>query len=291
VNDGKCNSVATAGKKVSPLNITKYNFTHVPNICIGVPLILNTNAVDQYAVHYNWDFGDGFNYLKASPGSHKYMDKGDYKIKLNVTNDYCPKYNYQQIGTSVKVLAPVPSNSYKYVFLANQDNIIVTKTDPGYVKYEWTPSMNLNFYNIPNPTFNGTKYVDYSLKRTDTVSSCVVIDEYEIVVTTDVIVEVPNAFTPNNDGVNDILKVEHSPGILPDGFEFRIFNRWGKLMFLSTDINKGWDGRDTNGVLQEMDGYNYVLYYKYNKTTINSQGQFETVTIPIPKTGSVILFR
>ena len=38
-------------------------------------------------------------------------------------------------------------------------------------------------------------------------------------------------------------------------------------------------------------GYNYVLYYKYNKTTINSQGQFETVTIPIPKTGSVILFR
>ena len=292
VNDGKCNSVATAGKKVSPLNITKYNFSHVPNICIGVPLIVTTNAVDQYNVHYNWDFGDGFNYLKASPGSHKYMEKGDYKIKLNVTNDYCPRYNYIQIGNTIKVLAPVPSNSYKFVFLANQDNIIQTKTDPGYVVYKWTPNTNLNNYNIPNPVFNGDKYASYNLTRTDTVSSCYVIDEYEIVVTQEVFVNVPNAFTPNNDGLNDILKVECSPGVLPDKFEFKIYNRWGRLMFLTTDKNKGWDGRDSNGVLQEMDGYNYVIDYQYNKTIKNASGQFETVTIPISKkTGTVILFR
>ena len=50
---------------------------------VSVPLIVNTNAVDQYSVYYNWDFGDGFKYLKANPASHKYMAKGDYKIKLN----------------------------------------------------------------------------------------------------------------------------------------------------------------------------------------------------------------
>ncbi|MCE2656338.1 MAG: PKD domain-containing protein, partial [Sediminibacterium sp.] len=262
VNDGKCNSVATAGKKVSPLNITKYSFTHVPNICIGVPLIVNTNAVDQYNVHYNWDFGDGFNYLKASPGSHKYMAKGDYKIKVNVTNDYCPKYNYQIIGSTVKVASAIKPTTFKYFFLAKQPFNVVTKTDPGYVQYKWNPDIFLDNPNKPNPIFNGDKSTDYTLTRTDTISSCSVTDEYEIIVSTEVYANVPNAFTPNNDGLNDVLKVEYSTGVGAD-FNFRIFNRWGKLMFQTNDKNKGWDGRDPSGILQEMDGYSYFLEYNY----------------------------
>ena len=283
VNDGKCNSVATAGKKVSPLNITKYTFTHVPNICIGVPLIVNTNAVDQYNVHYNWDFGDGFNYLKASPGSHKYMAKGDYKIKVNVTNDYCPKYNYQIIGSAVKVAAAIKPTTFKYYFLAKQPFDVVTKTDPGYVKYKWNPEIFLNNPNQPNPIFNGDKSTDYTLTRTDTISSCSVTDEYEIIVSTEVYANVPNAFTPNNDGLNDVLKVEYSLGIGAD-FNFRIYNRWGKLMFETNDKNKGWDGRDPSGLLQEMDGYSYFLAYSYIDPLTQELKNSK-------KTGSVILFR
>jgi gliding motility-associated-like protein len=283
VNDGKCNSVATAGKKVSPLNITKYSFTHVPNICIGVPLIVNTNAVDQYNVHYNWDFGDGFNYLKASPGSHKYMAKGDYKIKVNVTNDYCPKYNYQIIGSTVKVASAIKPTTFKYYFLAKQPFNVVTKTDPGYVQYKWNPDIFLDNPNKPNPIFNGDKSTDYTLTRTDTISSCSVTDEYEIIVSTEVYANVPNAFTPNNDGLNDVLKVEYSTGVGAD-FNFRIFNRWGKLMFQTNDKNKGWDGRDPSGILQEMDGYSYFLEYNYIDP-LTSELKISK------KTGSVILFR
>jgi gliding motility-associated-like protein len=283
VNDGKCNSVATAGKKVSPINITKYTFTHVPNICIGVPLIVNTNAVDQYSVHYNWDFGDGFNYLKASPGSHKYMAKGDYKIKLNVTNDFCPKYNYQIIGSAVKVASAIKPTTFKYFFLAKQPSNVVTKTDPGYVQYKWNPATFLDNPNQANPIFNGDKSTDYTLTRTDTITSCSVTDEYEIIVSTEVYANVPNAFTPNNDGLNDILKVEYSAGVGAD-FNFRIFNRWGKLMFQTNDKNKGWDGRDSSGLLQEMDGYSYLLEYNYIDP-------IKSVLKNIKKTGSVILFR
>jgi gliding motility-associated-like protein len=283
VNDGKCNSLATAGKKVSLLNITKYSFTHVPNICIGVPLIVNTNAVDQYNVHYNWDFGDGFNYLKASPGSHKYMAKGDYKIKVNVTNDYCPKYNYQIIGSAVKVSSAIKPTTFKYFFLAKQPFNVVTKTDPGYVQYKWNPDIFLDNPNKPNPIFNGDKSTDYTLTRTDTISSCSVTDEYEIIVSTEVYANVPNAFTPNNDGLNDVLKVEYSAGIGAD-FNFRIFNRWGKLMFQTNDRNKGWDGRDSSGILQEMDGYSYFLEYNYIDPLTSELKN-------IKKTGSVILFR
>ena len=283
VNDGKCNSLATAGKRVSPINITKYTFTHVPNICIGVPLIVNTNAVDQYSVHYNWDFGDGFNYLKASPGSHKYMAKGEYKIKVNVTNDYCPKYNYQVIGTAVKVASAIKPTTFKYFFLAKQPFNIVTKIDPGYVQYKWNPTIFLDNSNQPNPIFNGDKSTDYTLTRTDTISSCTVTDEYEIIVSTEVYANVPNAFTPNNDGLNDLLKVEYSLGIGAD-FNFRIFNRWGKLMFQTNDKNKGWDGRDPSGLLQEMDGYSYLLAYNYIDPLTSELKN-------IKKTGTIILFR
>jgi gliding motility-associated-like protein len=283
VNDGKCNSVATAGKKVFPINITKYTFTHVPNICIGVPLIVNTNAADQYSVYYNWDFGDGFKYLKANPASHKFMAKGDYKIKLNVTNDFCPKYNYQVIGTAVKVVAAIKPTTFKYFFLANQPFNVVTKTDPGYVQYKWNPTSFLDNPNNLNPIFNGDKSTDYTLTRTDTISSCTVTDEYEIIVSTEVYANVPNAFTPNNDGLNDVLKVEYSLGIGTE-FNFRIFNRWGKLMFQTNDKNKGWDGRDSSGLLQEMDGYSYLLEYNYIDPLTSELKNTR-------KTGSVILFR
>lgn len=283
VNDGKCNSLATAGKKVSPINITKYTFTHVPNICIGVPLIVNTNTVDQYSVHYNWDFGDGFNYLKANPASHKYMAKGDYKIKVSVTNDYCPKYNYQVIGSLVKVVAAIKPTTFKYFFLAKQSFNVVTKTNPGYVQYKWNPEIFLDNSYKPNPIFNGDKSTDYTLTRLDTITSCSVTDEYEIIVSTEVYANVPNAFTPNNDGLNDVLKVEYSLGIGAD-FNFRIFNRWGKLMFQTNDKNKGWDGRDPSGLLQEMDGYSYLLEYNYIDPLTSELKN-------IKKTGSVILFR
>ncbi len=283
VNDGKCNSLATAGKKVSPLNITKYSFTHVPNICIGVPLVINTSAVDQYNVHYNWSFGDGFNYLKSSPGSHKFMAKGDYKIKMNVTNDYCPNYNYQLIGNTVKVSSAITPTTFKYFFLAKQPFNVVTKTDPGYVQYKWNPAIFLDDPNKPNPIFNGDKSTDYTLTRTDTISSCSVTDEYEIIVSTEVYANVPNAFTPNNDGLNDVLKVAYSAGVGAE-FNFRIFNRWGKLIFQTIDKNKGWDGRDPSGILQEMDGYSYLLEYNYIDPLSQELKR-------IKKTGSIILFR
>ena len=52
---------------------------------------------------------------------------------------------------------------------------------------------------------------------------------------------VPSAFTPNNDGDNDIfLPVFNS--VDSKRYNFKVFNRWGELLFETTDINEGWDG-------------------------------------------------
>jgi gliding motility-associated-like protein len=53
-------------------------------------------------------------------------------------------------------------------------------------------------------------------------------------------VYVPTAFTPNNDGLNDILKPYYVQ--IKSLSYFTIFNRWGQKVFSTNDLNKGWDG-------------------------------------------------
>lgn len=58
----------------------------------------------------------------------------------------------------------------------------------------------------------------------------------------------PSAFTPNSDGLNDIFKVF---GQYTAQVEFKIFNRWGELLFITTDLDKGWDGTYKGNAMPE----------------------------------------
>ncbi len=75
---------------------------------------------------------------------------------------------------------------------------------------------------------------------------------------------IPSAFSPNNDGINDQLRVIPTNGIT--AFEWQIFNRWGNLLFSSSDINEGWDGnyQDTDC---DMGVYVYVGTVTFNDGT------------------------
>lgn len=73
------------------------------------------------------------------------------------------------------------------------------------------------------------------------------------------LVDVANAFSPNKDGQNDIIYVK---GYGIEELEFRIYNRWGQLIFESNDISVGWDGT-FKGVPQEAEVYVYTLKAKF----------------------------
>jgi gliding motility-associated-like protein len=66
----------------------------------------------------------------------------------------------------------------------------------------------------------------------------------------------PTAFTPNGDGLNDIIK----PTFIGPAanYDFRIYNRWGQLMFRSKTPGTGWDGR-FNGIIQKSDVYVFFI--------------------------------
>jgi gliding motility-associated-like protein len=76
-------------------------------------------------------------------------------------------------------------------------------------------------------------------------------------ITLPLLLYIPNTFTPNNDGVNDIFKPE-GDGVLK--FEMMIFDRWGNLIFNTDDINKGWDGKANGGSeIAQIDTYVYLI--------------------------------
>jgi gliding motility-associated-like protein len=64
------------------------------------------------------------------------------------------------------------------------------------------------------------------------------------------VIWVPNAFTPDGDGFNDYFGPK-GVGINPDGFEFYVYNRWGELIFFTTDVNQTWDGKVNNRYVQQ----------------------------------------
>lgn len=67
---------------------------------------------------------------------------------------------------------------------------------------------------------------------------------------------VPNAFTPNNDGKNDVYRVRFKGDVKLESFS--IFNRYGQRIFYTTDVNTGWDGT-WNDKLQDLGTYFYYI--------------------------------
>jgi len=74
-------------------------------------------------------------------------------------------------------------------------------------------------------------------------------------------VVMPNAFTPNNDKINDIFK-PLAIFISTDNYYFEVFNRWGECIFSTTDPTEGWTGRDKKDRVSPEDVYFYILQYQ-----------------------------
>lgn len=76
---------------------------------------------------------------------------------------------------------------------------------------------------------------------------------------------VPTAFTPNNDGLNDVFKaIPDCPNIRLNNFSMLIYNRWGEAVFKSNDINKGWNGISKNGYI-DPGTYIYLINYSFKQ--------------------------
>lgn len=278
VNDGFCNSIFSNGVRIYQYKIPNYTFSNTNYVCVNSPIKIVSNTADANGSHFIWNFGDSTTSILANPQKHNYSKDGKYQISLSYKNDFCPKLDTLIKGDSIQVVNPLNGDQFTMFLLSGIDTLLTNiKTDSGYTQYLWSPGTYLNTVFGKSPVFNGDKTIDYILTRTDPSSHCQIADTYHIIVSNDVVVNIPKAFTPNHDGLNDVLKIEYGAGLKTFNY-FKLFNRWGKLIYETNDVNGIWDGK-FNGRDQDVDAYTYLLDYITFKD--------EHIT----KTGSVILLR
>ena len=104
----------------------------------------------------------------------------------------------------------------------------------------WHPPTWLNSQTSYTPIFDGLSDQLYTIEI-KTVSGCVTVDTQMVKTVKQVEVHVPTAFTPNNDGLNDLLR----PTLMgvKELRYFRVFNRWGQMIFDTKTERAGWDGK------------------------------------------------
>lgn len=171
------------------------------------------------------------------------------------------------VAISVNNLCPVTQtvfvhvNPKPYVFAGNDttvnavEPIFISATGNG--QLQWISGENIDCFNCAHTQVYPNASSCYVVEVVD-VKGCKAHDEICLNILIDNSIYIPNTFTPNNDGLNDVFYVY---GLGLEDYSMTIFNRWGAKIFTSTDQARGWDGK-FNGKDCKEDTYIYKLTYK-----------------------------
>jgi gliding motility-associated-like protein len=243
-----------------------------PILCVDFSDLSTVNSGS--ITGWTWDFGDGSPNAYTQNPSHCFSTTGTYTITLTTTsNNGCVQTLV--IPDMIEVY-PVPTAS----FAANPQHTDVLNTQISYfdnsqgnpVQWSWNfgdPSTLSDTSSLQNTTYAysdeaGGTYPVY-LQVTNQYG-CVDDTSLEVIVDPNWSFYIPNAFTPNGDGVNDLF---FGKGTGITDYEIWVFDRWGNLIFTTTDINEGWDGtvQGKSGEICQEDVYVWkvVLRDVFNK--------------------------
>ncbi len=201
---------------------------------------------------WTWTFGDGSPNSTLQNPSHTYVNAGNYTVTLTVTsNQGCTASVSQQITVQPGPTAQFSENPT--VAVIGQTVQFTDQSFTGIVSWLWhfgdgDSSM------VQNPThiYNAGGIYTVILVVTDAFGCSDTITEIVII---SMPPNVPTGFSPNGDGQNDILFVKGGPY---KELEFRIYNNWGELIFISHNQKDGWDGTK-EGVKQPLGVYVWTV--------------------------------
>jgi gliding motility-associated-like protein len=222
-----------------------------------VPLPPNFTNTTKAGNTYQWDFGNGATSTLQTP-NYVYTTPGTYTIRL-IAIDLATCNQRDTVFKTINVFVK-PTASFTYTPNPPIENTPTqfNNNTINATSYKWqfgdgdssTMTNPLHQF-IKTATFNTCLYATNQFGCRDTI--CLPVQAL-----VQPLIDVPTALTPNGDGVNDF--------VIPRGFgietiNFRIFNRWGNLLFETNQRNVGWDGR-YKGEVQPMDAYTYTLEAK-----------------------------
>ena len=146
-----------------------------------------------------------------------------------------------------------------------EDGIELDGTATG--NFSWSPTEGLSNPNILNPIATPVTSTVYTL--TSNVNGCIATDEVIVVANCGFII-IPNVFTPNGDSDNEEFVIFNFG--IPE-YEIKIYNRWGDLMFESTNSNKHWDGQQNSTPAAEGTYYYTLKANDANGNSLIQEGQ------------------
>jgi gliding motility-associated-like protein len=275
--------------KVDTVAVTAFKLPYgqvIPNVANGcVELMVNFIVATDIGTSFIWNFGDGTSVPAATPTpiTHTFVTDGVYDITLTVTSAQgCTTIvaNPQMI-----TVYPLPVADFSYVPSDPSIlNPIVTFTNgsTGASTYNW----NFGDLTVLNDTSTAVDpYYTYLVSGDYTVTliavsqyGCKDTTEQVIVVDPAFAVFVPNAFSPNGDGLNDEF-LPKGVGINEDKYKLIIFDRWGANIFESNNWSTGWDGKANGGadVAQEDVFVWRILLYDWKGTKHSLTGRVTVV--------------
>ncbi|MEO8148824.1 MAG: PKD domain-containing protein [Bacteroidia bacterium] len=211
-------------------------FNTNPQPCDSIALSFNNNSAN--ALSYSWDFGDGSTSSISTP-YHIYSSPGVYTVTLVAANN-CDTDTFIQNVTVDSLQFPKADFQFqvtpctgKTTFTNNSTNASAylwnfgdgTSSTDSIPVHTYTTTGAYNVTLIANP---GDPCSD-SLTLTVTITDAAAIDWF-----------IPNCFTPNDDGLNDVFEIKGLSDCVD--YHLKIFNRWGRKIFESSNDIKNWDG-------------------------------------------------
>jgi gliding motility-associated-like protein len=240
----------TVSKSVTlqSLPVISANF---PDGCMNSPVQFDATQIDNSTTisQWQWSFGDNKTSQQQNP-QHLYSADGNYPVEVFVIDIN---------GCSSDTLTDDINIVFAQAFAGN-DTVII-KDIPfqmqgsGGQGYSWSPPTALSDASISNPVALPQDDIKYILTIT-TPEGCKAVDDINVTVFKGSAIYVPTGFTPNKDGLNDVL-IPGYVGIKTLSY-FIVFNRWGEKIFETRNLGEGWDGK-INGAEQGSGTYAWII--------------------------------
>ena len=259
------NCIDSISKEVVVFPLPKSKFsTSTPQGCATwcVDFENQTSISTGKVNSYTWNFGDGNSSTKNNP-SHCFINTGISPLKFTISLH--TQSDKGCVGdTLIKDLItvfPITQAQFSYNPIELDDiNNIATFTDESTNENSWLWKFGEEGVSTnENPTHSfistGDHYVTLKVNNAYNCSDSIT-KKLHVSPTSNYYI--PNAFTPNGDGFNDVFYVR---AYNITDFELFIYNRWGEQIFVSNDINLGWNGKRYNNMQEaQIDTYVYKVF-------------------------------
>ena len=232
---------------------------------------ITTTTINSVISNWDWNFGDGQKSNLQSP-THCYLTSDFYDVTLTVTsNRGCTET--LTIPNSIEVY-PLPTADFNSVpssaTVVNPTITFINQSSSDVVYWQWEFGDGISFINTTTPSPShlypnvaDTNYLAQLIVQN--AHGCLDTIAHPVVIGADFTFFIPNAFTPNGDGINDEFLGQ---GIGIKEYNLWIYDRWGNLIFYENDINDPWDGNANEGVeVAQQDVYVWKVTIKdiFNK--------------------------